>query len=268
MNTPPIKYHIGLLSIIVVLMSSCVDEDLFTFDDPGKIQDAFSFNNVIWSPAFTAPIGKTSVSLNRLFEEQNSHITITDLPTDSLANITDTLSLSPEDSTTVVIYDDSIYLSDVPALELDTTIQFNFGLTTQGLNEQTPKIKYVTLIFNITNNYPTIIESQASFLDAGGNVIHTLFDNPLVIEGGALNDNGRVQEAYVNLSQFVTLYEDEIENVLGTEYLRLETTIWLRDVSPEHYDEVMKFFSDYRVDIQIAIDFQVEVQVGEYTGNQ
>lgn len=268
MKIPHINYRLWFISAFLLVMVSCVDEDLFTFDDPAKIEDAISVDNVIWSPAFTAPIGKTTVSLNSLFEEYNEQIEIMHMVADSIDAVMDTIDISPYSDSTFVIYEDSIYLSDLPAIELDTTIQFNFGLTTQGINEQTTKIKYVTLIFNITNNYPTKIESQASFLDAGGSHIQDLFEKPLFIDGGTLDENGRVMKAYVNPSQYVTLKEDEIEDVLNTEYIQLHTKIWLKNVTPEHFDEVMKFFSDYKVEIQLAVDFQVEVQVGDYTENQ
>lgn len=258
----PKKYLIPLL-LFLIFSISCVDDDLFTFEEPEKISSAFTFDNVVWSPAFTAPIGKTSLKLGRFFEGYNDQIQIVSTVVDSLSSILDTLELDTEVDTTIVIFNDSIYMSTLPTVSVDTIIDFSFGLDVTSVSDQTQQIKYVTLIFNITNNYPTQIESQAYFLDSNRTELKKLFTDDLYVGGGKLNNDGRVISSTFNTFE-VTLYEEHVNNVSNTSYLYLETEIGLRDVRPEHLDEVMSFFSEYKIEVQIAVDFQIEVELGEY----
>lgn len=247
---------------VIYLASSCVDDDLFTFEEGFKLDESY-IKDAVWDPAFAAPIGRTSLDLNRQFQGFNSQITLIQGDIDSLSSIVDTMVFSEGSDSTIVIYNDSIYLSELPTMHVDTTVQFQFGdLTT--LEKEDFTIKYVNLIFNITNGYPTQIKANAQFLDANNTVIYTLFQNGLTIEGSEINEEGRVVKPRVNDPQPAYFTEEMVEDLIDTRRIWLTADIWLKDIDPENFDEVMKFFSDYRIDVQIAVDFQIEVRVGSY----
>lgn len=239
-----------------------MDDDLFTFEDGFKLDQSYIMD-AVWDPAFAAPIGRTSLDLNRQFQGHSAQIKIIQGDIDSIESIADTMNISEGSDSTLVIYNDTVYLSSLPTLHVDTTVQFQFGdLTT--LEEENFTIKYVNLIFNITNGYPTQIKANARFLDANNTVIYTLFPGDLIIEGSEINDEDRVIEPRVNPPQPANFTQEMVEDLIDTRRILLTADIWLKDIDPENFDEVMKFFSDYRIDVQIAVDFQIEVQVGSY----
>ena len=233
-----------LLSIFIVniLFMSCIDENMKNISESVEINSSYSI-----------PIGDVTYSINEYFELLDSYGLDT-IQTDTLQ--TDTIQVSPGDSIGLVEYDDTLYTNI--KYTVDTLIYTDFDFSSLG--DDLNKIKAITFISIIDNDFPTETKIQVYFADESMNLIDSLFsDGPYTFTPPDLDDEGiPVEHPYDIILTPVSEYL--IENLGNIRHIIMYG--YVRTLRPNI--DISKFYSYYILSIHIAARIELEFNTSEF----
>jgi hypothetical protein len=168
------------------------------------------------------------------------------------------LALNPNASTKNFVIDDSklsigVHL-DLPfhgsftALTVTKNYEFD-GLGIDDLAESKIVVKTI-------NETPLEAQVQVYFLDAGGNVLETLFVNPAILDGAPVNASAETQgESSVTTN--VTLTNEKIDRMNQATTLQIVATMFTTDSG----SVPVKFSAIDKLKVSIGVNTQVEYKV-------
>jgi len=231
------KLKIGIILIIILNISffSCIDENITNIAESVEINSSYSL-----------PIGNILYSINDYFELLDS------LNLDTLH--LDTLQL---DSIQPLFYgyvgfNDTVYMNLKYAV--DTLILKEFDFST--LDEDLDKIKAITFVLIIDNDFPTETRAQVYLADESMTYIDSIFsDGPLVILPPDLDDEGIPLEH----SHDIRIYPVSDSLIAGGNLEDVRYILIFGYVKTIRSDvKISKFYSDY--DLYIHIGARVELE--------
>lgn len=238
------QLHIFCVAVLIltVLFISCIDENITNISDSLDLNQSYSL-----------PIGDVSYTINDYFETLDT-FQLDTLQSDTLQ--IDTLLTPLPDSIEFVEFNDTLY-ANVKYL-LDTTIdtEFDFGALADDLD----KIKAITLVFIIDNDFPTDTWTQVYFMDDAGNQIDSLFiEGPLLISAPELNIDGIPEERPPEI-KVCPVSDYIIDNIASIRFIRVFGIV--RTIRPDV--NIVKFYSEYDINFHIGVRVELEFNVSEF----
>jgi len=222
---------------INILLISCVDENINNISETLEINSSYSL-----------PIGDVTYSINEYFEMLDLY------GLDTLQ--TDTIQTLPGDSVGLVEYEDTLYTNI--RYTVDTLIYTEFDFSSMG--EDLNKIKAITFISIINNDFPTETKVQVYFADESMNLIDSLFDDgPYSLPPPDLDNEGIPLDhppdiIVTPVSEYLIENLAAIRHIIMFGYVRtLRTDI-----------DISKFYSYYLLSIHIAARIELEFNTSEF----
>lgn len=216
--------------IVNILFISCIDENITNISESIEINSSYSL-----------PIGNVLYSINDYFELLKSLNLDTIMP-DTLQ--IDTIQGSQGDSLDLVGYNDTIYTNI--KYVVDTLIYYEFDFSSLG--DDLEKIKAITFVTIINNDFPTETKVQVYFAGEAMTIIDSLYsDGPYLISPPDLDNNGipldRPPEIVTTpVSDSVITHLPDIRQIIVYGYVKT-----LRpDIN------ISKFYSYYILSVHIA----------------
>ncbi len=234
------KLKIGIISIIIISVAffSCIDENITNISESVEINSSYSL-----------PIGEVIYSINDYFELLDS-LNLDTLQLDTL-QLDSLRALFPGD----VEFDDTVYVNIKYAV--DTLIMKEFDFSTLG--EDLEKIKAITFVLIIDNDFPTETRAQVYLSDESMTSIDSIFrDGPLVILPPDLDNNGIPVDnppdiGYYPVSDSIIRNLASIRNIIIYGYVKTTRL----DV------DIAKFYSDYDLYIHIGARIELEYNTSD-----
>jgi hypothetical protein len=240
------RYKLKILAISVyiinILFVSCIDENITNISESLEINSSYSL-----------PIGDVSYDINDYFDLLKS------LNLDTIVPDTvqiDTIQQPPEDSLGLVGYNDTIYTNI--QYVVDTLIYHDFDFSSLG--EDLEKIKAITFVSIIDNDFPTETKVQVYFAGEAMTIIDSLFsDGPYLISPPDLDNEGipldRPPEIITTpVSESVIAHLPDIRQIIVYGYVKT-----LRpDVN------ISKFYSYYILSMHIATRIELLFNTSEF----
>ncbi len=231
------KLKIGIIAIIIIIVSffSCIDENITNISESVEINSSYSL-----------PVGNINYSINDYFNLLDS-LNMDTLQLDTL-QLDSLRSLFHGD----IEFDDTVYVNIKYAVDTLITREFDFSTLSDDLD----KIKAVTFVLIIDDDFPTETHAQVYFADESMVLIDSLFsDGPLVILPPDLDNNGIPIDnppdiEYYPVSDYLIRdgHLEDVRYILIYGYVRTTRL----DV------DIAKFYSDY--DLYIHIGARVELE--------
>lgn len=190
----------GLCLAIIILSQACVRDIPSTFPTDYR-----------WQPGIAFPIGEADFGLKIPYGF-------------------DTTLLDLDDATGFPIW------SGLEKIPMSGTIELDFS-EILGIREE---IDYVSLRVNGYNGFPAIVEIQAYLLDAGANILDSLFVPRLLMERAGLEGGGKTAE----------VSEAQTDIYFDTD--RLDMLLQVKEINFQGTLENVFFFPEYTFKIQLA----------------
>lgn len=130
------------------------------------------------------------------------------------------------------------------------TIDFSFD---DFSSSETDMIDYIMFRLIVNNGFPVNLGTQISALDANGNVLFTLFNQPEdIVVGAPVDAAGRVTTAEKKITD-ITLNEAQIAMMDQIAKLIIYGEASTTDSDTQ---EIVKFYDDYKINLKLAIQIQ------------
>ncbi len=234
------KLKIGALSCIIfnILFISCIDENITNISESIEINSSYSL-----------PIGDVLYSINDYFDLLDS-LGLDTLELDTL-QLDSLRALYPG----YVGYEDTVYVNIKYAVDTLLRKQFDFS----SLGDDLDKIKAITFVLIIDNEFPTETHAQVYLADESMAFIDSIFsDGPLVILRPDLDNNGIPVDKPPDI-RYYPVSESIIENLASINNIMIYGYVeTLRsDV------DISKFYSDYELYIHIGVRIELEYNTSD-----
>jgi hypothetical protein len=214
---------IGLLFLILLLFTGCLDENIFRVSEDVEI-----------TPSYSLPLGPLSYDINDYLESL------------------DTLTLPWPDS---LYYNDTLYPNVLPYLFRFDDQYYDFSF----LSGNVERVERVMFRLILSNGYPTMTVTQIYFADGNQNIMDSAFsDGPHVMQPAPLDDEGVVTAPIVEIVD-VTMSPDFVQNMGNIRHILIHGIIYTTrpDIAQ------VKFYTDYAYHIHIAVRIQLRLNTGE-----
>lgn len=231
-----------LIFLIESLFISCIDRNITNISESLEINSSYSL-----------PIGDVSYDINDYFE------LLKDLGLDTIQPDTlqiDTIQSQYGDSLGLVEYNDTLY--ENIRYVVDTLIynQFDFG----SLGNDLDKIKAVTFVSIINNDFPTETRLQVYFADGSLAIIDSLFSSgPYLFTPPELDNDGIPVDRPLDIVN-TPVSEYVIENLAEIRYIIVNG--YVKTLRPDI--NISKFYSYYILSIHIAVRIELEFNTSEF----
>jgi hypothetical protein len=228
---PGLRILIITSGILIYLFISCIDENIRNISEELEINSSYSL-----------PIGDVTYSINEYFEMLDFYGL-------------DTIPL-PEDSIDLVEYEDTIYNNI--RYTVDTLIYTAFDFSSLG--DDLDKIKAITFISIINNDFPTETKVQVYFADESMGIIDSLFsDGPYSLPPPDLDNEGIPLDHPLDI--IVTpVSQNLIENIADIRHIIMYG--YVRTLRPDI--DISKFYSYYLLSVHIAVRIELEFNTSEF----
>lgn len=238
------KLKIWIISIFTfnILLVSCIDENITNISESIEINSSYSL-----------PIGNASYDINDYFELLKSLNLDTIVP-DTLQ--IDTIPGPPGDSLGLVGYNDTIYTNI--KYVVDTLLYYGFDFSSLG--DDLDKIKAITFVSIINNDFPTETKVQVYFAGEAMTIIDSLFsDGPYLISPPELDNEGipvdRAPEIVITpVSDSVIARLHDIRQIIVNGYVKT--------IRPDV--NISKFYSYYILYLHIAARIELLYNTSEF----
>lgn len=228
-----LKILFRLVTISIIILNSCVDENIT------NISDSLDFNSY-----YSFPVGDVTYSINNYFESLDT------LGVDTLQ--VDTLIVSSSDS---VEYNGMFFHNIKPAYDTTILSEFDFSI----LDEYSDNIRAVTIVLVVTSDFPTEIRTQVYFTDESQVIMDSMYvDGPLIIPAPDIDNNGRPLDRQTVI-RYCPLSEDLINNLTDIRYILAYGAV--RTIRPD--EGVVKFYPEYMLNIHIGARVELEFSTSE-----
>jgi hypothetical protein len=224
--------------IINILFISCIDENITNISESVEINSSYSL-----------PIGDVLYSINDYFELLDS-LGLDTLQLDTL-QLDSLRALYPG----YVGYEDTVYVNIKYAVDTLLRKQFDFS----SLGNDLDKIKAITFVLIIDNEFPTETHAQVYLADESMTFIDSIFSGgPLVILRPDLDNNGIPIDKSPDI-RYYPVSESIIENLAIINNIMIYGYVeTLRsDV------DISKFYSDYELYIHIGVRVELEYNTAD-----
>lgn len=228
-----LKILLQSLFLFVILLNSCVDENITNISDSLDINSCYSF-----------PVGDVTYSINNYFESLDT------IRPDSIE--IDSLIVSTTDS----IQFNGIYFYNIkPVYDTTTLSTFDFSV----LNNHIDKVKAVTIVLIVDSDFPTETRIQVYFTDDSYNIMDSVYaDGPMVISPPDLDNNGIPLDRPPEI-RYCSLSEGLIDNLMDIRYILAYGAV--RTTRPDA--GVVKFYAEYMLNIHIGARVELEFSTSE-----
>jgi hypothetical protein len=235
------KIKIGIISILILNISffSCIDENITNISESVEINSSYSL-----------PVGEVIYSINDYFELLDS-LGLDTMQLDTL-QLDSLRALYPG----YVGYEDTVYVNIKYAVDTLLRKQFDFS----SLGDNLEKIKAITFVLIIDNEFPTETHAQVYLSDESMTFIDSIFsDGPLVILRPDLDNNGIPVNKPPDI-KYYPVSESVIENLASINNIMIYGYVeTLRsDV------DISKFYSDYELYIHIGARIELEFNTSDF----
>jgi hypothetical protein len=228
-----LKIMLRLVAISIIILNSCIDENITNISDSLDINSCYSF-----------PIGDVTYSINNYFESLDT------LGIDTLQ--VDSLIVSSTDS----VEFNGMYFHNIEPV-YDTTIfsEFDFSV----LDEYIDNVVAITIVLVVSSDFPTEILIQVYFTDETQVIMDSMYvEGPLIIPAPDLDSNGRPLERQTAI-RYCPLSEDLIDNLTDIRYILAYGAV--RTIRPD--EGVVKFYPEYMLNIHIGARVELEFSTSE-----
>jgi hypothetical protein len=220
-----IRYKSFLFIALIVVISSCIQEDITTIE-----------NSLFITPYYSIPIGKSSLTM----EDVISAPSFDTIAADS--------STTPDSTFT---YNNKVYYLP-PNATFDTTISEIYDFS--GLQDWLEIATYVMFRLNIENNIPSEMICQVTFLDENQNSLFSLFNSPGLPVDAATNSTSYILSPY----DTDPLTQNEILSLPEAHAIRVEITMLIQDNTTG-----VTYHSNQIFNLQIGIRIGFEKNLSE-----
>lgn len=139
---------------------------------------------------------------------------------------------------------------------------YGFNITdtvdfTEFDNQNADLIEYVMLRLIVDNGFPVLLGTQITAIDANGNHLFSLFDQPEnIVEPAPVDATGRVTQTERKISDIIL----DAEQIALLD--QVEQLIIYAEASTTNADqgEVVKFYDDYKISVKLALQVQAQTQ--------
>jgi hypothetical protein len=219
-------------AILNLLFISCIDENIRNISEEMEINSSYSI-----------PLGDVTYSINEYFEMLNFYGL-------------DTVQTLPGDSIDLVEYEDSIYNNTKYVVDTLIYTEFDFS----SLGDDLDKIKDITFISIIKNDFPTETKVQVYFADESMGIIDSLFsDGPYSLPPPDLDNEGIPLDHPPDVI-ITPVSQHLVENM--ADIRRIITYGYVRTLRPDI--DISKFYSYYLLSIHIAARIELEFNTSEF----
>ncbi|OFY50331.1 MAG: hypothetical protein A2Y87_02450 [Bacteroidetes bacterium RBG_13_46_8] len=218
---PPLK--INLFFLILLLLTGCIDENIFRVSEDVEI-----------TPSYSLPLGPLSYDINEYLESLDT----VDFPcTDSL------------------FYNDTLYPSYRSYLTRFDINLYDFN----SLSNDFDRVERVMFRLIVSNGYPTLNITQVYFADENNTIVDSAFTGgPHVLQPAAINDDGIVTAPYEEIVD-VTMSPYFVQHMGNIRHIIIESIIYTTRPDIRH----VKFYTHYAYNIHIAVRIQIRLNTGE-----
>ena len=231
-----------IIFIIESLFISCIDKNISNISESLEINSSYSL-----------PIGDVSYDINDYFE------LLKDLGLDTLLPDTvqiDTIQSQYGDSLGLVEYNDTLYENIKYVVDTLIYKEFNFS----SLGDDLEKIKAVTFVSIINNDFPTETHMQVYLADESTAIIDSLFSSgpyffsPPELDGDGIPVDRPLDIVTTPVSEYI------IENLAEVRYIIVYG--YVKTLRPDI--DISKFYSYYILSIHIAVRIELEFNTSEF----
>ncbi len=221
------------LVIFIILINSCVDENITNISDSLDINSCYSF-----------PVGDVSYSINNYFESLDT------IQLDSME--IDSAIVSASDS---VQFNGIFYFNIKPVYDTTTLSTFDFSV----LHGHIDKIRAITIVLIVSSDFPTETRTQVYFTDESYNIMDSIFaDGPLIVPPPDLDNSGIPLDRPPEI-RYCPLSDSIIEDLMNIRYILAYGAV--RTTRPDA--GVVKFYAEYMLNIHIAARVELEFSTSE-----
>ena len=238
------KLKIGIISILILNISffSCIDENITNISESVEINSSYSL-----------PIGDISYDINDYFELLKS------LDLDTIVPDTmqiDTIQSQYRDSLGLVGYNDTLYTNIKYVVDTLIYTEFDFS----SVEDDIEKIKAITFVSIVNNDFPTETKVQVYFADEFRAVIDSLFSTgPYIISPPELDNQGKPVDRHPDIS--TTPVSDYLISNLP-EVRQIIVYGYVRTLRPDI--DISKFYSYYILSVHLGVRIELEFNTSEF----
>jgi hypothetical protein len=215
---------ISLLFPVLLLMTGCIDENIFRVSEDVEI-----------TPSYSLPIGPLSYDINDYLEGL------------------DTVSFPWSDS---LYYNDTLYPSYRSYLTRFDINLYDFN----SLSNDFDRVEGVMFRLIVSNGYPTRTITQVYFADENQTYLDSAFSaGPHDLQPAAINDSGIVTAPNQEIVD-VTMSPYFIQNMGSIRHIIIESIIYTIRPDIEH----VKFYTPYAFHVNIAVRIQLRLNTGDF----
>lgn len=239
------KYRLNIFwqgIIILTVFISCIDENITNISDSLELNQSYSL-----------PVGDVSYTINEYFKTLDT-LQFDTVQVDTLQ--IDTLATPLSDTIDLVEFNDTLYANVKYLLDTSIDTEFDFG----EINEDLEKIKAITFVFIVDNDFPTDTWTQVYFIDESENHIDSLFiDGPLLISAPELDNDGFPVERPPEI-KVCPISDNLIDNMASIRFIRIFSIV--RTIRPDV--DIVKFYSEYNIDFHIGVRVELQFNINEF----
>lgn len=213
-----------VITILIILMISCIDRDILNISDSLEIHSSYSL-----------PVGAFDYDINNFLESL------------------DTVTLPWPDS---LVYNDVLFPTLASSASFTSIDTISFNLVRDPLE----MIRSIEFLILVNNGYPTEMSAQIYFLSAGSAFpVDSVFKSgPCVVPPAEVNDEGKVTRPYTSLFN-VVMTDEFLQKLPEISWIMIRGRV--NTTKPGvHW---VKFYSDYQIDLHIGSRIELLYNTGD-----